>query len=333
MIEVKNLVKRFKTEAGYVNAVDNVSLKVSKGDIFGIIGFSGAGKSTLIRCLNLLESYDSGSVEVYGKELKSLAKKDLLKLRENMGMIFQSFNLLNSANVYENIAIPLRNTKRYTKEQINQRVLKFLKLVDLEDKQKSYPNELSGGQKQRVAIARALSLDCKILLCDEATSALDPKTTKSILNLLKKINKEFDVTIVLITHQMEVVKTICNKIAVMEKGKIIESGNILDIFSNPSTETTKNLVFESFHSNEVYEFLQDKKDIKNIYSIFFIGDLVEEPVLSTIQKKYNVDVNILFGNIEFILGKKLGNLIVEITGEDLDKAILEIKEKANIRRI
>lgn len=333
MIEVKNLVKRFKTEVGYINAVDNVSLKVSKGDIFGIIGFSGAGKSTLIRCLNLLESYDSGYVEVYGKELKTLAKKELLKLRENMGMIFQSFNLLNSANVYENIAIPLRNTKRYTKEEIKERVLKFLKLVDLEDKQKSYPNELSGGQKQRVAIARALSLDCKILLCDEATSALDPKTTKSILNLLKKINKEFDVTIVLITHQMEVVKTICNKIAVMEKGKIIESGNILDIFSNPTTETTKNLVFESFHSNEVYEFLQDKKDIKNIFSIFFIGDLVEEPVLSTIQKKYNVDVNILFGNIEFILGKKLGNLIVEITGEDLDKAILEIKEKANIRRI
>lgn len=333
MIEIKNLTKKFKTDVGFINAVDDVSLTVEQGDIFGIIGYSGAGKSTLIRCFNLLEKYDQGSVTVEGKELKSLAKKDLLKLRQNMGMIFQSFNLLNSANVFDNIAIPLKNTKKFTKDEINKRVLKFLKLVDLEEKQNAYPNELSGGQKQRVAIARALSLDCKILLCDEATSALDPKTTKSILNLLKKINKEFKVTIVLITHQMEVIKTICNKIAVMEKGKIIESGNILDVFSNPKTTTTKNLVFESLYSKELYDILQDKKDLENIFSIFFIGDLVEEPVLSTIQKKYDVDVNILFGNIELILGKKLGNLIVEITGKDLDKAILEIKEKANIRRI
>lgn len=333
MIEIKNLTKKFKTDVGFINAVDDVSLTVEQGDIFGIIGYSGAGKSTLIRCFNLLEKYDQGSVTVEGKELKSLAKKDLLKLRQNMGMIFQSFNLLNSANVFDNIAIPLKNTKKFTKDEINKRVLKFLKLVDLEEKQNAYPNELSGGQKQRVAIARALSLDCKILLCDEATSALDPKTTKSILNLLKKINKEFKVTIVLITHQMEVIKTICNKIAVMEKGKIIESGNILDVFSNPKATTTKNLVFESLYSKELYDILQDKKDLENIFSIFFIGDLVEEPVLSTIQKKYNVDVNILFGNIELILGKKLGNLIVEITGKDLDKAILEIKEKANIRRI
>ena len=333
MIEIKNLTKKFKTDVGFINAVDDVSLTVEQGDIFGIIGYSGAGKSTLIRCFNLLEKYDQGSVTVEGKELKSLAKKDLLKLRQNMGMIFQSFNLLNSANVFDNIAIPLKNTKKFTKDEINKRVLKFLKLVDLEEKQNAYPNELSGGQKQRVAIARALSLDCKILLCDEATSALDPKTTKSILNLLKKINKEFKVTIVLITHQMEVIKTICNKIAVMEKGKIIESGNILDVFLNPKATTTKNLVFESLYSKELYDILQDKKDLENIFSIFFIGDLVEEPVLSTIQKKYDVDVNILFGNIELILGKKLGNLIVEITGKDLDKAILEIKEKANIRRL
>ena len=170
MIEIKNLTKKFKTDVGFINAVDDVSLTVEQGDIFGIIGYSGAGKSTLIRCFNLLEKYDQGSVTVEGKELKSLAKKDLLKLRQNMGMIFQSFNLLNSANVFDNIAIPLKNTKKFTKDEINKRVLKFLKLVDLEEKQNAYPNELSGGQKQRVAIARALSLDCKILLCDEAVS-------------------------------------------------------------------------------------------------------------------------------------------------------------------
>lgn len=333
MIEIKNLTKKFKIDKGYINAVDNVSLTIEKGDIFGIIGYSGAGKSTFIRCLNLLEDYDSGSVIVDGKELKSLEKKELLKLRQNIGMIFQSFNLLNSVNVYENIAIPLRNTKKYNKEEINLRVLKFLKLVGLEEKVKAYPNELSGGQKQRVAIARALSLDCKILLCDEATSALDPNTTKSILNLLKKINKEFSVTIVLITHQMEVIKTICNKIAVMESGKIVESGDILEIFSNPFAKITKGLIFESLYSKELEEVLKSKKDLNDIFSIFFVGDLVEEPVLSTIQKKYDVDVNILFGNIEFVLGKKLGNLIVEITGKDIEKAILEIKEKANIRRL
>lgn len=333
MIEIKNLTKKFKIDKGYINAVDDVSLTIEKGDIFGIIGYSGAGKSTFIRCLNLLENYDRGSVMIYGKELKSLEKKELLKLRQNIGMIFQSFNLLNSVNVYENIAIPLRNTKKYSKEEINLRVLKFLKLVGLEEKLKAYPNELSGGQKQRVAIARALSLDCKILLCDEATSALDPNTTKSILNLLKKINKEFSVTIVLITHQMEVIKTICNKIAVMENGKIVESGNILEIFSNPFAKITNELIFESLYSKELYDVLKSKKDLNNIFSIFFVGDLVEEPVLSTIQKKYNVDVNILFGNIEFVLGKKLGNLIVEIRGENLEKAILEIKEKANIRRL
>ena len=290
MIEVKNLKKQFKGTHSTVTAIDDVSLNVEKGDIYGIIGYSGAGKSTLIRCLNLLEVYDSGTVTVEGRELKSLSKKELLKKRESIGMIFQHFNLLQSSNVYENIASPLKNSKKYSKVEIKNRVHELLKLVGLEDKEKSYPKELSGGQKQRVAIARALSRDCKILLCDEATSALDPNTTKSILQLLKKINRELGVTIVLITHQMEVVKAICNKIAVMEHGKIVESGNILEIFSKPTHSTTKEFVLESLYSHEVFDVIKEREVKGKVYSISFIGDVVDEPILSETQKNYDIIV-------------------------------------------
>lgn len=334
MIEIKNVTKKFETKQGLLKAVDDVTLTIEKGDIYGIIGYSGAGKSTLIRCLNLLEVYDEGSVTVDGKELKSLSKKELLKERESIGMIFQNFNLLQSSNVYENIASPLKNSKKYSKSEIKKRVYNLLNLVGLEDKEKAYPSELSGGQKQRVAIARALSRDCKVLLCDEATSALDPNTTKSILKLLKKINKELNVTIVLITHQMEVVKSICNKIAIMEKGKVVESGNILEIFSNPTCETTKGFVLESLYSQEIYDVIRTRKNKDNIFSISFTGELVDDPVLSDIQKKYDISVNILFGSIEFISGKKVGNLIVEILGENFKNAICEIeKREAKVRKI
>lgn len=334
MIEIKNVTKKFETKQGLLKAVDDVTLTIEKGDIYGIIGYSGAGKSTLIRCLNLLEVYDEGSVTVDGKELKSLSKKELLKERESIGMIFQNFNLLQSSNVYENIASPLKNSKKYSKSEIKKRVYNLLNLVGLEDKEKAYPSELSGGQKQRVAIARALSRDCKVLLCDEATSALDPNTTKSILKLLKKINKELNVTIVLITHQMEVVKSICNKIAIMEKGKVVESGNILEIFSNPTCEITKEFILESLYSQEIYDVIRTRKNKENIFSISFTGELVDDPVLSDIQKKYDISVNILFGSIEFISGKKVGNLIVEILGENFKNAICEIeKREAKVRKI
>lgn len=334
MIEIKNVTKKFETKQGLLKAVDDVTLTIEKGDIYGIIGYSGAGKSTLIRCLNLLEVYDEGSVTVDGKELKSLSKKELLKERESIGMIFQHFNLLQSSNVYENIASPLKNSKKYSKSEIKKRVYNLLNLVGLEDKEKAYPSELSGGQKQRVAIARALSRDCKVLLCDEATSALDPNTTKSILKLLKKINKELNVTIVLITHQMEVVKSICNKIAIMEKGKVVESGNILEIFSNPTCEITKEFILESLYSQEIYDVIRTRKNKDNIFSISFTGELVDDPVLSDIQKKYDISVNILFGSIEFISGKKVGNLIVEILGENFKNAICEIeKREAKVRKI
>lgn len=334
MIEIKNVTKKFETKQGLLKAVDDVTLTIEKGDIYGIIGYSGAGKSTLIRCLNLLEVYDEGSVTVDGKELKSLSKKELLKERESIGMIFQNFNLLQSSNVYENIASPLKNSKKYSKSEIKKRVYHLLNLVGLEDKEKAYPSELSGGQKQRVAIARALSRDCKVLLCDEATSALDPNTTKSILKLLKKINKELNVTIVLITHQMEVVKSICNKIAIMEKGKVVESGNILEIFSNPTCETTKEFILESLYSQEIHDVIRTRKNKENIFSISFTGELVDDPVLSDIQKKYDISVNILFGSIEFISGKKVGNLIVEILGENLKNAICEIENRGTkVRKI
>lgn len=325
MIEVRNLKKKFVSNNLFVNAVDDVSFTVNNGDIFGIIGLSGAGKSTLIRCLNLLEVYDEGYVKIDNKELKSLSKRELLKERESIGMIFQHFNLLNSSTVYENIASPLKNTKGYTRERIKERVKELLKLVDLEEKENSYPSQLSGGQKQRVAIARALSRDCKVLLCDEATSALDPNTTKSILELLKKINRELGVTIVLITHQMEVVKNICNKIAVMEKGKIVEMGNLFDVFANPKHSTTKEFILESSYSAEVKEIL--KNHTEKIYSISFIGDVVDEPILATVQKNFDVKINILFGNIEIITDKKIGNVIVEILGESKFLAIEELERK------
>lgn len=325
MISVKNLKKTFISKNSTVKAIDDVSFEVNEGDIFGIIGFSGAGKSTLIRCLNLLEVYDEGSVVVDGDELKSLSKRDLLKKRESIGMIFQHFNLLQSSTVYENIASPLKNTKGYTKEQIKTRVRELLKLVDLEEKENSYPSQLSGGQKQRVAIARALSRDCKVLLCDEATSALDPNTTKSILELLKKINRELKVTIVLITHQMEVVKSICNKIAIMERGKFVENGDLIEIFSNPKHQTTRDFVLESSYSSELSDIL--KEHTNKVYSISFIGNVVDEPILSHVQKQYDVDINILFGNIEFLAGKKVGNVIVEILGERVDEAIRELEEE------
>lgn len=324
MIEIKNLHKQFHLNNTIINAVDDVTLSIEEGDIYGIIGYSGAGKSTLIRCLNLLEKYDSGEVIVAGEELKSLSKSQLLKKRESIGMIFQHFNLLQSSTVYENIASPLKNTKGYSKEAIKQRVHELLKLVDLEDKINAYPSQLSGGQKQRVAIARALSRHCSILLCDEATSALDPNTTHSILSLLKKINQELGVTIVLITHQMEVVKTICNKIAVMENGKVVEKGNLLDVFFSPTHPTTKQFVEQSQYPDELESVL---KNHEHVYSLSFVGEVVDQPILSNLQKQLDINVNILFGNIEFLVGRKIGNMIVELTGTQIQEAISVLKKQ------
>ena len=241
MIKVEHTNKTFSGKYGEVHALQDVSIHVEKGDIYGIIGFSGAGKSTLLRLVNGLETPDSGTVMVHDQDLGSLKKAELRKLRRKIGMVFQQFNLLDSKTVFHNIALPLILEKA-PKDVIEEKVNEVLRFVELEDKKDTYVSQLSGGQKQRVGIARALTTTPDILLCDEATSALDPQTTESILKLLKKINKEMGVTILLITHQMQVVQMICNKVAVMENGKVVESGSVLDVFGKPQALVTKRFV-------------------------------------------------------------------------------------------
>ena len=260
MIQLKNISKSFISKNVKVDAVKNVDLTIVEGEIFGIIGFSGAGKSTLVRCINLLERPTKGDVIVNNKNLMKLSEKELRNERKKIGMIFQHFNLMKSRTVYENISYPLRGTN-LNKDQINDKVRSLLKLVDLEDKADAYPSQLSGGQKQRVAIARALSNDPKVLLCDESTSALDPQTTKSILNLLKEVNRKFGITIVIITHEMQVVKEICHRVAVMENGEIVEEGDIFDIFALPKKEITKDFINTTSSLSKIYDLIEEKSPI------------------------------------------------------------------------
>lgn len=322
MIEIRNCNKTFETDGRQVHALKNVSLNIEEGDIYGIIGYSGAGKSTLIRCINLLEKPDDGDVLIGGKSLINLGKKELREVRKNAGMIFQHFNLMNSVNVYENIAAPLKNHTGLSKKEIDNKVRELLKIVDLEDKIQAYPSQLSGGQKQRVAIARALSINPKILLCDEATSALDPNTTKSILKLIKKINDEMGITVVIITHQMEVVKSICNKVAIMEKGEIVERGDLISIFSAPKTAIAKDFIAQTMHTDEFLEKVQGSK--KNLFKISFVGGITDTPLISNAMRVSKGTINILYGNIEKLYDSMIGNLIVEIIGTPA-----EIQETVN----
>jgi D-methionine transport system ATP-binding protein len=324
MIELKGIYKTFHTRDKEVQALKNVNLTINKGDIFGVIGYSGAGKSTLIRIINLLEEPDKGEVVVDGTSLLDISKKQLRSVRTNIGMIFQGFNLMDSIDVYNNIAAPLKNLK-WEKINIQEKVNNLLKLVGLEDKKHAYPNQLSGGQKQRVAIARALSSDPKILLCDEATSALDPNTTQSILELLKQIHDQLGITIVIITHQMEVVKSICNRIAIMDYGEVKEQGDIVDIFTNPKSHIAKDFVY---HSLNIKIDPKDFAEYKGkICKFNFYGIIAQEPVLSRLEHKYEITVNILFGNIEKLHNNIVGSLIVELTGEssNIEKALAYYK--------
>ena len=316
MIEINNVSKTFHIKNKKVEALKNVSLKIEKGDIYGVIGYSGAGKSTLIRLINSIEKPDSGTVKIEGTDINLLDEKSLRNLRKKIGMIFQNFNLLNSANIYENIAAPLKNQKNLSKDQIEKKVDSLLKLVDLEDKKYVYPNQLSGGQKQRVAIARALSNDPSILLCDEATSALDPNTTKSILDLLKKIKNEFDITVVLITHQMDVVKYICNKVSVMDNGEIVEQGNLIDVFINSKTSIAKEFISQSLHQDGVSEKQKELK--KDFYKLNFIGDNADDPFIAGLFTNFGVTTSILFASIEKLCETTYGTLIVTIDGNDND---------------
>lgn len=333
MILLENINKTYKTKKTTVNALKNVNIKIEGGDIFGIIGYSGAGKSTLVRCINLLEKPDTGKVVVNGVDLTTLSAKDLMKSRAKIGMIFQHFNLMNSRNVFKNVAYPLKG-KGLSKEEVKEKVFKLLKLVGIEDKAYVYPSQLSGGQKQRVGIARALANDPEVLLCDEATSALDPQNTGAILKLLRDINKEMKLTIVIITHQMEVIKEICNRVVVMENGEVVEEGSALDIFSNPKARITKEFISHTMHSDRIQDILE-QKDFESAngkpevtVKIAYVGENTAEAFISKISIKFGVLASILFGNIEFIQGTSFGNLVVKLSGENskIEEAIQFLRE-------
>lgn len=325
MIKFENINKVFTQKKNTVNALQNINLEIQTGDIFGIIGFSGAGKSTLLRTINALEKPTSGKVIVDGDDIYSLSAKELRAKRKTIGMIFQQFNLLETKTVYENVAIPLK-LKHTPKNEIEEKVNKILKFVELEDKRDVYPSKLSGGQKQRIGIARALATEPSILLSDEATSALDPKTTDSILALLKKINRELNITIVIVTHEMNVISSICNHVAVMENGQIVEQGNVIDIFSEPQEEITKNFV-KTVIQDEVPELLlksvyEDKRNWKLLRLKFLSSDSTES-VIAQVNKKFDIETNILFANISEIQERILGIHIVQIVGADTEIAKAE----------
>ena len=330
MIEFIDVNKTYQGTDAPIHALDDINFKVDTGEIYGVVGYSGAGKSTLIRCVNQLESVSAGQVIVDGKDLTALAPSELRVMKKRIGMIFQHFNLLNSKTIYTNVAMPLILNKT-PKNEIQKRVAELLEFVGLSDKASQYPDQLSGGQKQRVGIARALATNPSILLCDEATSALDPQTTESILELLRKINKEYNITILLITHEMSVIRDVCHKVAVMENGKIIERGSVFDVFSNPATETGRrfvNTVMQTELPAYVREMIQEQDNGQSVYRINFISKLAVKPYLSQISKLYDLDVNVLFGNITELQNVPFGNLIVQFDGsdEELRKALLYLKE-------
>ena len=320
MIELKNIIKTFETKNEDIHAVKGVSLTINDRDIYGIIGFSGAGKSTLVRIINQLEKQTSGEVLIDGTDIGKLSKKELNVKRQKIGMIFQHFNLLWSRTVRGNIELPLE-IAGVPKDKRSEKVLKLISLVGLEGREDAYPSELSGGQKQRIGIARALANDPNILLCDEATSALDPATTESILDLLEKINKELGITIVMITHQMEVVQKICNRVAVMSDGKVVEENTVLEIFEHPQHQVTRDFV----HNTRDEDFSHVIKDLKEVYpfgqllKLTFTGSISNKPVLSDVIKMTDIDVNIVDSDINYTHYGPMGEIYVHVSnGSDAD---------------
>jgi D-methionine transport system ATP-binding protein len=330
LISIQNVVKTYGTGSTAVHAVKGANLEVQKGEIFGVIGFSGAGKSSLIRCVNLLERPTSGSVVINGTDLTKLSTNELRMARRKIGMIFQHFNLLSSSTVFDNVAAPLR-LSHAPKSVIQKKVNELLEIVGLAGRASAYPSQLSGGQKQRVAIARALANDPEILLCDEATSALDPQTTDSILDLLLDINKKYNLTIMLITHEMHVVKKICDRVAVMEEGDIVEMGTVLDIFSRPQTATTRNFIRSIFDDSLPEGLLERVQHVpgSRIVRLTFIGDNTEDPVLAELTERYHLKPNILFGHITQVKETTFGYLVISLSGESavLDEALQYVDEK------
>ncbi|MCH7323000.1 methionine ABC transporter ATP-binding protein [Solibacillus sp. MA9] len=318
MIDIQNITKVYKTKNGELTAVNDVNLSINKGEIFGIIGYSGAGKSTMIRLLNGLEKPTTGSVIVNGQDIAKASGNELRSARQKISMIFQHFNLLWSRTVEENIAFPLE-IAGVPKAKRAQRVEELIELVGLKGRGKAYPSQLSGGQKQRVGIARALANNPEVLLCDEATSALDPETTESILQLLLDINKQIGLTIVLITHEMHVIRKICNRVAVMEAGKVVEQGDVLRVFQHPQAPITKNFVSKA--AGETQETQASLEQILTNYpsgkivKLTFAGATTEQPVISQIIKQFDVVINIVHGKISTTTGGSLGTLFVHIDGD------------------
>ncbi|GLY09530.1 methionine ABC transporter ATP-binding protein [Pseudobacillus badius] len=325
MISIENVKKVFSTKNGKVTAVDDIDLTIDKGEIFGIIGYSGAGKSTLIRMFNGLETPSSGSVVVAGREMSKIKGRELRQARQEIGMIFQHFNLLWSRTVRDNIAFPLE-IAGVAKEERLKKVEELIKLVGLEGRGDSYPSQLSGGQKQRVGIARALANDPKVLLCDEATSALDPQTTDAILDLLVDINKRLGLTIVLITHEMHVIRKICHRVAVMEAGRVVELGPVLSVFKSPEQPITKRFVqqvTELEESKETIAHLLEQFPEGKVVKLTFIGENAEQPVITNLIRQFNIAVNIVQGKVSQTQNGAYGSLFVHLTGEqeELAKAV------------
>lgn len=331
MIKLVNVEKTYYSKAGNIAALKKTNLEIKEGTIFGIIGLSGAGKSTLIRCINMLEVPTSGQVFVDGQELTAMSEAQLRKARQNIGMIFQHFNLLASRTVFDNVAFPLE-IQGIPRDKIKARVEELLELVQLSDRGDYYPSQLSGGQKQRAGIARALASNPKVLLSDEATSALDPQTTKSILQLLRDINSRLNLTIVMITHQMEVVKEICDQVAVIENGTIIEEGSMYKVFTEPQQETTKEFV-KTVNDIRIPSIINTESmqqtyfpDARLLLNLTFLGGEDDEegstgadqPLVSSIIKKFGVDVNIISGKVDYLKDLPYGTLLVELIGEEAE---------------
>lgn len=314
MIELKNVRKSFFSNKKEITAVDGVNMTINAGEIHGVIGYSGAGKSTLIRCVNLLETPTEGEVIINGQNLLKLSSSELREVRSKVGMIFQHFNLLKTVTVYDNIAIPLK-LSGVPKSELKERVEKYLKIVGLEDRASNYPSQLSGGQKQRVAIARALSLEPTILLSDEATSALDPETTESILDLLLKINRELGITILLITHEMNVIQKICDHVYVMENGSVVEQGSTIDLFTSPQHSTTQKFL-NTISQRQLSDSLVESLNVTGaVTRLTFVGAATGKPALAEVSKKFSVTPNILTANIIELKNGIVGNIVVHLEGD------------------
>ena len=320
MIELINLSKTFHTAGGEVEALRDINLKIEDGDIFGIIGLSGAGKSTLVRCMNLLEQPTEGRVLVDGRDLTALSAGELRKARQSISMIFQSFNLLMQRTALENICFPLE-LSGVKKKEARKRARELLELVELPEKAEAYPAQLSGGQKQRVAIARALASDPRVLLCDEATSALDPKTTRAILELLRRLNRELGVTVVVITHEMRVVEQICNRVAILDGGQVRETGSVSEVFSNPRSEAGRRLVLPE---GEKIHVLPENRLVR----LVFDGAAASEPIVASLAAKERILLNILSADTHSLAGKTYGSMVLGLPGDETDaaRALLYLRE-------